>query len=92
MEVNQILYALFSLIFVISLIGICAYIMKRFVFERNFSLSGTNTKRLKIIEHIALDTRRRLMIVEKDGKEEITILLGATGETVLSTSPIKAKK
>ena len=92
MEVQEILYALFSLIFVISLIGICAFVLRRFVLERNFSITGNNTKRLRIIEHIALDPRRRLMIIEKDGKEEITILLGASGETVVSTVALKAKK
>jgi flagellar protein FliO/FliZ len=91
MEVQEILYALFSLIFVLSLIGICAFVLRRFVLERNFAITGSNTKRLRIIEHIALDPRRRLMIVEKDGKEEITILLGASGETLISTSAVKKK-
>lgn len=91
MEISQILFAVFSLIFVISLIGITAFVLKRFVLERNFAMGGTKERRLKILEHLPLDTRRRLMLIEKDGKEEILLLLGATDETVISSNPIKKK-
>jgi len=90
METSEVLQALLSLIFVISLIGLSAFLLKRFVVERSFGTTGNN-RRLKIIEHISLDNRRRIMIIEKDGKEEITLLLGASSETVISTSSIKAK-
>lgn len=94
MEISQILFALFSLIFVISLIGITAFVVKRFVLERNFAIGGIvgkKERRLKILEHLPLDTRRRIMIIEKDGKEEITVLLGANSETIISTTTIKKK-
>ena len=91
MEIQELLYALFSLIFVLSLIGVCAFVFKKLVVERNFGISGNN-RRLKILEYLPLDNRRRIMIIEKDGKEEITLLLGATGETIVSTIAVKAKK
>jgi flagellar protein FliO/FliZ len=94
MEISQILFAVFSLIFVISLIGLTAFVLKRFVLERNFAIGAFGAekkRRLKIIEHLPLDARRRLMLVEKDGKEEILLLLGLSGETIISTTPIKNK-
>jgi flagellar biogenesis protein FliO len=92
METGEILQALLSLIFVISLIGLSAFVLKYFFVERNFAFKGASTRRLKILEHLALDNRRRIMIIEKDGKEEITILLGASVETIISTVAVKGKK
>jgi flagellar protein FliO/FliZ len=52
-------------------------------------------KRLKIIEALQLDTKRRLIVV-KDGQNEHLILLGSTTETVLETrehtAPITIKE
>ena len=92
MDNSEILSSLLSLIFVISIIGLCAFLLKRFVLEGNFSLAGKvagKTKRLKIIEHMPIDAKRRMLLLEKDGKEEILIMLGATSETVISTKAIK---
>lgn len=91
MPVSELLFALFSLIFVISLIGLCAFLIKRFALEKNFSIGSGKERRLKILEHLPLDTRRRLMIIEKDGKEEILLMLGVTEETVISTTAVKKK-
>lgn len=95
MENQDVISALLSLIFVISLIGLCAFVGKRFLVDRNFGIgtkSINKVRRLQTIEHLPLDARRRLVLVEKDGKEEILLLLSATGETVISITPLTKKK
>lgn len=39
-------------------------------------------RRMKVIESLVLDPRRRIVIIEIDGKEQ-AVLLGASGETLL---------
>lgn len=46
-------------------------------------ISGTKRqRRMKVVETLVLDPRRRIVIVEIDGKER-ALLLGASGETTL---------
>lgn len=95
METTAILKSLLALLFVVGLIGLTAFLLKRYVVERNifsFATPATNKKRLKIVEQLLLDSKRRMVIVEKDGKEEITLVLGPNSETLVSVSAIKAKK
>ncbi|MEE2526180.1 flagellar biosynthetic protein FliO [Hyphobacterium sp. HN65] len=42
-------------------------------------------RRMKVVETLVLDPRRRIVIVEIDGQEQ-RLLLGASGETVLPDS------
>jgi flagellar protein FliO/FliZ len=95
MELAELLKSLIALLFVIALIGVVAFVLKRYVLERNFlNLATTNAKkkRLKIVEQLILDSKRRIVIIEKDESEEITIILSATSETVVSVNPIKKAK
>jgi len=39
-------------------------------------------RRMKVVESLVLDPRRRIVIIEIDGKEK-ALLLGAAGETIL---------
>jgi flagellar protein FliO/FliZ len=47
-------------------------------------LFGKPGGRLKVVEVTAIDTRRRLVLVRRDGVEHL-LLLGANGETVVET-------
>ena len=75
---------LFALLFVLGLIGGLALVGKRFgVGNRGPTTRGTG-RRLAIVETLALDAKRRLVLVRRDGTEHL-VLIGATGEQVIET-------
>jgi len=49
------------------------------------SLLPNGRRRLKIVEVLPLDARRKLLIIRKDDKEHL-IVLGPTGETVVESA------
>ncbi len=74
-----------ALIFVLGLIGGLAFVTQRFkLVERWSNLSPGGDRRLKVIESLALDPRRRLIIIRRDDTEHL-LVLGANGETVVET-------
>jgi flagellar protein FliO/FliZ len=81
---------LFALLFVLGLIGGLALLGKKFGFgNRGPSLRGAG-KRLAIVETLALDAKRRLVLVRRDGAEHL-ILLGAAAEQVVEAVPRQAR-
>jgi flagellar protein FliO/FliZ len=70
----------FAFIFVISLMLLLAHFLKK------TGLSGVTApgakRRLKIVEFLPLDARRRLVLVRRDDREHL-IVLGPGGETVV---------
>jgi flagellar protein FliO/FliZ len=64
-----------ALIFVLGLIGIGAALLRRFGPGAAITPRIRGDRRLKIIEALPLDPRRRLVLVRRDGKEHL-ILLG----------------
>lgn len=80
MEIEVIIRAIVSLVFVIGLmLGVLA-VYKRFFLEKNV-ISGRE-KRMQVLEYLYLDRHRKLVIVKKD-EEEITILIGAESEQII---------
>jgi flagellar protein FliO/FliZ len=79
METQQIFRFLFAFLFVLSLMGILALVMKRVNAVRG--IAGAK-KRLQVVEVLSLDSRRRLMILRRDNKEHL-VILGTNGETVI---------
>ena len=72
-----------ALIFVVALIGGLALVARR------FGLGGIaptgKQRRLGIVEVLALDNRRRLVLVRRDGAEHL-LLLGPAGDTVVEVA------
>ena len=72
-----------ALIFVVALIGGLA------VLARRVGLGGLapagKQRRLAIVEVLAVDNRRRLVLLRRDGVEHL-ILLGPAGDTVVATA------
>lgn len=82
-ELPQILKLLLALMLVVALMGGLAYVLKR------LGMSGAmptaqKKKRLRVIESLPLDARRRLLIIARDNAEHL-VILGANGETVVET-------
>ncbi|MGE0408138.1 MAG: FliO/MopB family protein [Amphiplicatus sp.] len=74
----------FALIAVIGLIGLCAVIARKAGFASG-ALSIARRRRLRLVETLPLDARRRAAIICCDGREHL-VILGATTETVIETN------
>ena len=66
--------------FVLALIGIVAWVLRRFGPNLRLGRAG----RLGVVETVALDSRRRLMLVRRDGVEHL-LLIGGTGDLVVES-------
>ncbi len=82
-DAPSLLKMLFALAFVVALMGGLAVLLKR------LGMAGTlpTTKgqsRLKILESLPLDTRRRLVLLQRDDTQHL-VILGLDSETVIET-------
>jgi len=68
-----------ALIFVLALIGLVAWLMRRFGPNIRLGRPG----RLGLVESIALDSRRRLVLIRRDGVEHLLMVGGAGGDLVI---------
>lgn len=73
-----------ALVFVLALMGGLALVMKRFGSGPG-ALISTGKRRLKIVEVLPLDARRKAMLIARDDTEHL-VILGPTGETVIETA------
>ena len=79
----------FALIFVLCLMGGLAYLMKRFGLNGE-KYTTPRQRRLKIVEILPLDMRRKAILLRRDDREHL-VILGPAGETVVDTD-IPAKE
>jgi flagellar protein FliO/FliZ len=74
---------LFSFILVIGMMGGLALILKK-IGLGNMGVVPADKRRLKIVEILPLDARRKALILRRDDKEHL-VILGTNGETVVET-------
>lgn len=72
-----------ALAFVLALIGLMAWLARRFGFGVPPRLPG-QARRLKVVESLAVDARRRLVLVRRDTTEHL-LLLGGANELTIET-------
>jgi flagellar protein FliO/FliZ len=72
-----------ALVFVVSLMGGLALVMKKLGLGGPI-MPSVKQSRLKIIEALPLDGRRKLVLLRRDDMEHL-VILGATSETVIET-------
>ncbi len=78
----QLLRVLAAFIFVMALMGGVIYVLRR----SGLTAQGFNSKkRLKLVEVLHLDSRRKLAIIQRDEKQHL-IILGPTSETVIESN------
>lgn len=79
---SQLLKFLSALVFVLSLMGLLALIAK--YFSQKAPALTQRKRRLRVVESMMLDAKRKLVIVQCDEKEHL-IILGANGETLIES-------
>jgi flagellar protein FliO/FliZ len=72
-----------SLALVLGLMGGLALILKK-IGLGNIGIVPADKRRLKIVEILPLDARRKALILRRDDKEHL-VILGVNGETVIET-------
>jgi flagellar protein FliO/FliZ len=82
MDWDLLIKATAAFAFVLGLMFLFSWFLRRLGLAGPMYVAAQGQKRLRIVEHIAVDHRRRLVLVRRDGREHL-LLLGATGETVI---------
>lgn len=81
MDMTLSLKALAAFAFVMGLMYLLSWAIKKLGLSGQSMLPGAK-RRLKIVEYLPLDARRRLVLVRRDQKEYL-LVLGPQGETVV---------
>lgn len=84
MDLLDIPRVIFALLIVIGLIGLGAAAARRYQ-NTAARLNRLSSRRLKIVETLYLDPKRRVVIVRRDDREHV-ILVGSQTETVLESN------
>jgi flagellar protein FliO/FliZ len=84
MELTEIFRFAAALAFIIGLIGVCAYLAKRFGLATGGFGSSGSLKRLSISEVKVVDAKHRLVLIRRDGKEHL-ILMGGEQNLLIET-------
>ncbi|MFQ5535686.1 MAG: flagellar biosynthetic protein FliO [Sphingomonadales bacterium] len=82
MEIDAVARSLIALVVVLGLVGGAAWVGRRFGLTARATARGSSTRRLAVVEVLAIDAKRRLVLIKRDATEHL-LLLGATGETVV---------
>ena len=83
MSGEDMLRLVLALVFVLALMGGLSIALKRLGFQG--SGVASSKRRLKIVESLGIDSRRRLVIVQCDDRQHL-VILGPQGETVVETA------
>lgn len=84
MTLHDYLKFIFALIFVLALMGGLALILKRLGLGAA-SMLPADKRRLKVLEILSLDARRKAVLLRRDDAEHL-VIFGPTGETVIETN------
>lgn len=84
MDYFMLLKASAAFAFVLGLMWIFSWSLKKVGLAGQSLLPGAK-KRLKIVEYLPIDHKRKLVIVRRDDQEHL-LVLGPTGETVVETN------
>lgn len=86
MEFGQIFRFVITLVFVLGLIAVLALFAKRAgLSPRATRPTSGSKKRLSIIEVLAVDAKRRLVLIRRDDREHL-VMLGADRDLVVETN------
>lgn len=84
MDLDGYLRFVLALVFVLALIAVMAAVARHFGIGHAIARKPKGDRRLGIVEVMAVDAKRRLVLIRRDRVEHL-ILLGANSETVIET-------
>lgn len=73
-----------ALIFVLALIGLASWLMRRFGPGSRISGGRNGGRRIGVVEAAAIDAKRRLVLVRRDDAEHLLLIGGGTDLVVES--------
>ncbi len=82
MELGDYTRFVLALVFVLALIGLLTWLVRRFGLAGRMPATRKHGRRLDIVEVVALDSRHRLVLVRRDRTEHL-VLLGANADIVV---------
>lgn len=83
LDMGMVLKSFFAFCFVMSLMFLLSWALKRYGFPGRSILPG-GKRRLQVIEQIQIDQRRKLILIRRDDREYL-IVAGPGGETVVES-------
>lgn len=90
MESTEILRFLASLLFVLSLMGGLWLFLRKLGLNGPSMITPVTKRRLRVVEVLPLDPRRKAILLRRDDREHL-VILGPSGETIVETQiPAKA--
>lgn len=82
MEYSDYLRFVIALAFVLALIAILSWAVRRYGIGGRVAVSRGKNRRLKIVEILAIDSRRRVVLLRRDETEHL-VLLGSGSDLVI---------
>ncbi|MEM8771637.1 MAG: flagellar biosynthetic protein FliO [Pseudomonadota bacterium] len=89
MDISDIIRVFFGLIAVIGMIGVGAVIFRKAGLMKTLSARQAS-RRLELIESLAIDNRRRIVLLRCDNREHL-VMLGAQSESVIANNIMSPK-
>ncbi|MCM8733854.1 flagellar biosynthetic protein FliO [Azospirillum sp. A1-3] len=86
MDLDQYIRFLMALVFVVALIMIVAWVMRRVGMAGGTVRGRARQRRLSVVEALPIDAKRRLILVRRDDREHL-ILLSANGDLLVDSAP-----
>lgn len=84
MDVGDYLRFILALVFVLALIGLLSWAVRRYGLGGRLAASASGGRRLRVIEVASLDAKHRLVLVSRDRVEHL-VLIGGPNDLVVET-------
>jgi len=84
MSMMPVLHSLLALVFVLGLIVILSFILKKYGGEKIFSRVKDKGGRLSVSDMLVIDGRRKLILVKRDDTEHL-LLIGPEKEVIIES-------
>lgn len=91
MDLESYLRFVLALVAVLGLIGLIAWAARRFGLVPGGAISAGRGRRLVVVESLAVDGKRRLVLVRRDDREHLLLLGAGTGSDLVVERDIAAK-
>jgi len=91
MEFEAYLRFVLALAAVLGLIGLIAWTVRRLGLVPGGGLGGPKGRRLGVVEAMAMDGKRRLVLIRRDDREHLVLLSGGSGADLVIERDIAPK-